>query len=207
MQKLLGCDWLCFGYIPSLDQLRYLEYGVLGQDHESTLWTLPVISTTWRVGERGSSQRKKSAMNRRRRIRKETVKDQTRSDQFHLEEHGTWAECPKVRRCSQVSGVKRVSEEEEGMSDVNSGKGSQRDQMIQKWLLYQPKVLSLHPEDNGEPPKNWRQGPMCLIAFAYLARYNTWLISKNSNNIFCLLKCLHELSSGCEEDTLSNLLW
>lgn len=53
-----------------------------------------------------------------------------------------------------MSGVKRVSEEEEGMSDMNSGKGSQRDQIIQKWLLYHPKVLSLHPEDNGEPSKN-----------------------------------------------------
>lgn len=59
-----------------------------------------------------------------------------------------------MRRCFQVSGVKRVSEEEEGMSDMNSGKGSQRDQIIQKWLLYHPMVLSLHPEDNGEPSKN-----------------------------------------------------
>ena len=82
------------GGLPSMGSQRvghdwsYLA-GAAGQDHESTLRTLPVISTTWRAGERGSSQRKKSAMNRRRRgIRKETVKDQTRSNQFLLEEHG-----------------------------------------------------------------------------------------------------------------------
>ena len=88
MQKLLGCDWLCLGYIPSLDQLQYLEYGVLGQDHESTLWTLPVISTTWRVGE-GIFPKEKECHEQKK--KKDKKGDSERSDKKRsVSLGGTW---------------------------------------------------------------------------------------------------------------------